>query len=158
MVVGVPAESTRGSTTTETTARQTKGRGKKSEGKPAKPKQPTIGKGKRCYVEKGVLIHKLDVGTPAHNKISMGEGRKFRFFGVVTGVETRGLYRIAFDQLQGLIEHVPIARKAITVLAKGEEEAPYSPKIKATDDMIEACSELPGNQSWCVKLCSSVLI
>jgi hypothetical protein len=147
MAVAEPGYNERGSVSAITSARKSKYK-KKSTGNTSsrhasKSKKHQIAQGKRVYVERRAVKYLLDVGSEAFQLIELYPSDKFRFFGVCLGKAPNSkLYKVRLDLLPSNDNEIVLARKDIEVLGKGEEELPYLPSTRETDEMIEECAQV----------------
>ena len=147
MAVAEPGYNERGSVSAITSARKSKYKKKSatntSSRHASKSKKHQIAQGKRVYVERRAVKYLIDVGSDAFQVIELYPSDKFRFFGVCLGKAPNSkLYKVRLDLLPSNNNEIVLARKDIEVLGKGEEELPYLPSTRATDEMIEECAEV----------------
>ncbi len=147
MAVAEPGYNERGSVSAVTSARKSKYKKKSATNTPSrhasKSKKHQIAQGKRVYVERRAVKYLIDVGSDAFQVIELYPSDKFRFFGVCLGKAPNSkLYKVRLDLLPSNENEIVLARKDIEVLGKGEEELPYLPSTRATDEMIEECAEV----------------
>ena len=148
MTASVPPSDERGTTPIGTTSRKTKkGSKKSSNSNDSTNKKQTIGVRKRCYVERQHLQYMIDVDQPGYNLIELNASKHFRFYGTVLGSVSKNMYSIRFDLLPTDHNTYNITRNNISVLAKGEEEPPYTHVGKEEEDILEECAGVPsGNK------------
>lgn len=92
-------------------------------------------------------MYMIPVGAPGYDLLGLDASKKFRFFGTVQRLVSRGTYAIKFDLLPTSHNTYSFARSAITVLGKDEDELPYTAKAREEEEMLEECSGVPdGNK------------
>jgi hypothetical protein len=147
----IPDPEAREKSSVETSARKSrytaKSAGNKAVRNPSKSKKQTICTGKRVYVERKTLKTMVDVASAGYKLIELNASEKFRFFGSVVGKHAKKNWKVQFYNFPAGENVFALHCDYIIVLAKGEEELPYTHNDKATDDIVEDCAKF-NPQEW----------